>query len=128
MSAGEEFLEIADEDDLFRRLIPTSVKQGVVLASAYYGRGMVPDPAISVNIARLSSPAATLVGGRLGSGVGVLKALVPRAIGLEVVHAPDRERGNDAHALIVGATEKQHCRILAQQTSVVLEPGTPERH
>jgi hypothetical protein len=54
VSYGDPLEKVDDKDELYRRLIPTSVKNGEVLSSAFYARGMVPDPEISVNIARLS--------------------------------------------------------------------------
>lgn len=101
---------IDDDDELYRRLIPTSVgRHGGVTCGAYYRAGMQPDPEVSVNIARLSSPEATLVGGAPGSGVGVITARVVRTIGLEVRHAP--VEGNYAHAVILGAMTRNHCSL-----------------
>jgi hypothetical protein len=63
--------QIGDDDDLYRRLIPTSVnRQGIVVASAFYARGMIPDPEISVDLARLSTVAQSLARGRPGDGLG----------------------------------------------------------
>ncbi len=116
---------IDDDDDLYRRLIPTSVnRHGAVSRGAFYRAGMEPDPEISVNIARLSSPEATLTGGPPGSGIGVIRAGLARTTGLQVRHAP--VEGNDAHALIVGASTRDHCSLLAEGTRVVIPPsGAP---
>ena len=116
--------EIDDDDDLYRRLIPTSVnRHGVVTRGAYYRGGMQPDPEISVNLARRSSIAATLQGGPPGCGVGVIKAGAARAIGLDVRHDPIE--GNDAHALILGASSRDACSRLAEATRVLLPPSGP---
>jgi hypothetical protein len=116
--------EIDDEDDLYRRLILTSVnRRGDVTRGAYYRAGMEPDPEISVNIARLSSPDATVVGGPPGCDVGVIKAGAARAIGLEVRHDPLAD--NPAHALILGATTRDDCSRLAEATRVLLPPMFP---
>ena len=66
MSFGDPVEEIGSEDDLYRRLIPSSVnRHGVVVASAFYARGMVPDPEISRHC-RLSTAAQSLARGRPG--------------------------------------------------------------
>jgi hypothetical protein len=113
-------VDIRDEDELYRRLIPFSVQDGRVTSAAFYDRRGKPDPSISVNLARLSTLEETLSQGPLGFGVGVLQAGTPRSIGLSVRHAPEAD--NEANALIEGATSKEHCRALARATRIEVPP------
>lgn len=124
MTVGASAEDIGDEDNLYRRLIPTSVnRQGIVVASAFYARGMLPDLEISVDLARLSTIDQSLARGRPGDGLGQLRAGAARGLGLEVRHAPDATTENEAHALIIGATTKEQCRLLARATVALIRPG-----
>ena len=69
-------------------------------SAAFKVRGR-PDPQISVDLARLTTPQATLVRApRPGFGLGVLVARDPRSLGLTVRHHPLPD--NAAHSLIEG--------------------------
>jgi hypothetical protein len=116
---------IEDDDLLYRRLPPRSVTlDGRVLRTAYMLNGK-PDPEISVNLARLSSPEATAASQRgRGRGAGELATRVPRRdLGLTVVHDPDHEQGNDAQCLIIGATSRSQCQTLADATLARIPPA-----
>ena len=110
----EDVVAIGDDDDLYRLIFPDFVRDGVI-SSAAYQRSRMPDPAISVNLARLTTIEATLApqAGR-GHYLGVLPAAIPRGLGLTVEHDPIP--GNIAHALIRGATTKAVCEQLAFAT------------
>jgi hypothetical protein len=112
---------ITAEDHLYRRLIYGSVKSGKTLRSAYYRRGNLPDPELSVNLARMSTPEQTAQSGPWpGFGVGVLPVAIPIEMDLTVQHAP--ETNNDAHCLIIGVQTRAQCRLLAEATEVLIHP------
>lgn len=110
--------EIADSDELYRRLAPEHINpDGSVNSAAFKLRGR-PDPQISVEVARLTTPQESL--GRTvrpGFQLGILLAAIPRALNLTVRHDPLPD--NDAHALIIGTNSKTICRRLAEATSVL---------
>lgn len=118
----EPRVEIEDDDDLFRRIAPDFLlPDGTITSAAFKLRGQ-PDPNISVDLARLTSPAASLapVQGR-GFRLGVLKAHAPRVLGLRVDHDP--QKGNPAHSLILGASTKAHSRGLALAARLLPQEG-----
>ena len=91
--------DIADEDDLYRRLGPDHVKpDGAISRTAFMRNSTVnrnrkePDPEISVDLARLTTPALTLTrANRPAHGVGSLVAAYPRSLGLAVRHTPTED-------------------------------------
>jgi hypothetical protein len=116
---------IADADELYRRLAPDFVKADGSISSAAFKRGKIPDPEVSVDLARLTTPVRCLVGAdRAHFGLGVLIAAVPRRMGLTVRHAP--VDGNWAHSVIEGQTDRQQPRLLAQQTRLIKWPDAPQ--
>ena len=110
MTAARE--EIADEDWLYRRLGVHSVrtKDGSIHPNAFMrsaepsGRLKGPDPEVSVDLARLTTPEHSLaVAGKPNQGIGAIQAGFPRSLGLRVMHAPVEApvgRPNPAHSLI----------------------------
>lgn len=109
---------IAPDDELYRRLAPDCVTQGQVNSNAYK-KGGKPDKSISVDLARLTSPAQSLAS-RSTFGLGILVARVPLDLGFDVRHAPIP--GNDAHSLIEGENTKELCRRLAEATQIHTAP------
>jgi hypothetical protein len=128
MAEGE--VQIADSDELYRRLPPEHVKaDGKVASVTFCFRGQ-PDPAVSVDLARLTTIEASIAR-KLGSGLGALVAGVPRALGLRVEHDPilaDDPEGrppNPAHTQILGLTlgdRKRRCYQLAEAVTVLVLP------
>ncbi|MGH2352505.1 MAG: hypothetical protein ACRDI2_12160 [Chloroflexota bacterium] len=118
--------EIADHDHVYRRLTPHHLRpDGTVNSYAFmlYGE---PDPHLSVDLAKLTTPQeAASRGRRPGTGVGSFTAAVPRSVGLTVKHDPLPE--NVAHSLIEGATSKEQCRRLAEAVAIVIRPHTMPR-
>jgi hypothetical protein len=114
---------VGPEDRLYRRLSRDVVKDGQVNRGAYYFRGE-PDPHISVDLARLTTPEQTRMGARHPSraGVGELPASVPLDLGFTIRHAP--EEGNPAHCLIEGRSTKDACQQLADATRIIIAPPT----
>lgn len=110
---------IDDFDELYRRLAPGWVKPDGTVASVAYKRGGLPENEISVDLARLTTPAATL-SGRPNFGIGVFVAAMPRSLGFEVFHDPELD--NYAHSVIRGDNSKPKCRLLAEKTAVLLPP------
>jgi hypothetical protein len=112
---------IDDHDELYRRLAPDFVKANGMVSSAAFKRGRAPDPEVSVDLARLTTPDETLRrANRLHHGVGVLIAGLPRSLGLTVRHDP--VDGNAAHSVIEGQTNRQQPRQLAEHTRIVKFP------
>ncbi len=114
-----EVVAISDDDELYRRLYPTYIKDdGTVSSAAYMDRRRRPDHSISVDLARLSTPEATQARGGSGFRIGVIRCGVARDLDFSVRHAPEVD--NRAHSLIEGQNTKQKCYELARATSVVL--------
>jgi hypothetical protein len=86
-----------------------------------YMLGKLPDPDISVDLARLTSKEESV--GRAkkpGYGLGEIITGYPRSQGLTVEHNP--VEGNDSHSLITGCASKVMCKNLAENTLVVVDP------
>ncbi len=117
-----DVIEISDDDQLYRRLITRFHinPDGTVNSAAFKGRNWKPDPSISADLAKLTTPEQCLAhAGRDGFSIGVLLARVPRTLGFTVRHAPEPD--NDAHALIEGKNDRSTCRLLAEATIVMLQ-------
>jgi hypothetical protein len=116
-------------DLLYRRLVESYFRRRdrTLTSGAFYLRGK-PDPEVSVDLARLTTPEIT-ASKKPGSGVGQLRAEVPRHLGLDVRHDPHPETDpeNAAHSVIVGMArtsiaDKERCRRLAHATEILLYP------
>jgi hypothetical protein len=123
-------VRITDEDDLYRRFYVDHIDMdtGRINSGAFKKRGK-PDPAASVDLARLSTPEITLERSRRDDlGVGVLSAKVPIDLELPVVHKPlpdltlPRLCDVDPHCEILNISTKTHCRQLADNTTAVIFP------
>jgi len=122
-----DVLDIVDEDQLYRRITTIQMNpDGSVNSAAFKLRNGKPDPSISVEVARLTT-IEECVGrpGRPGFGLASLMARCPRGLGLRVEHdpCPDEEPTNTAHALITGASTKQHLRDMAAEASLLIKPA-----
>jgi hypothetical protein len=108
---------IANDDRFYRRLAVHNIRHsdGTVHYNAFMrnadprGRKKEPDPDVSVDLARFTTPERSLtVAGRPDQGIGVLQAGFPRSLApgqIDVVHTPvvaPPERQNPAHASIRG--------------------------
>jgi hypothetical protein len=113
--------EIADEDELYRRLLPMHINEdGTVNSAAFKRRGKL-DTEISVDLARRTTMTETLDRApHRGFGLGQLMAMSARQIGFDVWYDPQPDSG--AHCLIVGENKKQRCRRLAEATVVCIVP------
>lgn len=139
---------IAADDWLYRRLALNHLRSdGTINRTAFMrnsvppGKGKEPDPEVSVDLARLTtppnSPAASLATARRpNQGVGAILAGFPRRLGLDVTHHPivePPELANRAHSLIQGnASERamELCELMAEEMSkyVLIYPaGSPGR-
>jgi hypothetical protein len=124
---------IADDDVLYRRLAVHNIRQsdGSIHYNAFMrnadprGRKKEPDPDVSVDLARLTTPEKSLaVAGRPDQGIGAIQAGVPRALApgqIDVVHTPviePPERQNPAHASIQGNEGEgalDRCSLMADE-------------
>lgn len=110
--------DIAAGDALYRRLAPEHINADGSVNSAAFKLSGKPDPSISVDLARLTTPADSLAGAnRPGFRLGTLIASLPRNIGLRVRHDP--LPGNRAHSVIEGENTKSRCRQLAAGTTLI---------
>jgi hypothetical protein len=114
-------LEIADDDQLYRRLALAQVNpDGSVNSGAYKLRGK-PDSNISVDLARLSTPEESRARSpRAEDGLGMLVAGPVRALGFLVRHDPLPD--NNAHSLIEGPNDRVKSRLLAEMTVLLVRP------
>ena len=143
--------QIADADWLYRRLAVNHIRQsdGSVHPSAFMrnsdprGKKKEPDPDVSVDLARLTTPERTLaVADRLHFGIGAMQAGFPRMLApgkIDVVHTPEDAppgRPNPAHASIRGNEGNgalDRCHQMAEEMSKhikIYPEGSPwrERH
>ena len=112
---------IEDRDELYRRFPLAYLKADGTISSAAFKRGKTPDPEVSVDLAKLTTPEECLRrADRPEQGIGVLIAGHPRSIGLTVRHDP--LDGNPAHSVIEGQTTREQPRLLAEQTSILKYP------
>lgn len=142
------FKQIADEDWLYRRLAPNHFRSdGTINRTAFMrnsvppNKGKEPDPEVSVDLARLTTPPSSPVGslataGRPNQGIASIQARFPRSLELDVIHAPmmePPELRNLAHSLIVGNARERAmelCDQMAREMSkrVEISPvGSPWR-
>lgn len=112
---------IEDDDELYRRIVRNHLDSDGRVTSNAYKRNGKPDPSVSVDLARLTSIAESAArGAKPGTGIGVLVAAAPRELKLSVHHSP--ADSNSAHCSIETLTTKEHCRRLAEATTVRLPP------
>lgn len=111
-------VQIGDDDWLYRRLHPHCFKKDGSISSVTFMTRGYPDSEISVDLARLTTPQASVNrAGRPGFQLGQLQAISPRNLGLDVVHAPLED--NESHSLITGNRSKKTCKDLARLVEVV---------
>lgn len=96
--------EIADADDLYRRIHPSQVKDGRPTRAAFT------DPELSVDLARLTTPEQCL-SGHASHGLASITAGHARSLGQDVFHNPLGT--NPAHALVKGKKTPRIGRSLA---------------
>ena len=136
---------IADSDQLYRRLAVHNIRRsdGSVHYNAFMrnadprGRKKEPDPDVSVDLARLTTPERSLAtAGRPDQGIGAIAAGFPRSLGLHVVHTPidePYELRNRAHSSIRGNEGEgaiDRCQLMAAEMTahVLIYPaGSPWR-
>jgi hypothetical protein len=129
---------IEDEDWLYRRLPPIFVKPDGSISDKLFMRNSEasrnkkkPDPDISVDWDRYATTEQSLaLAERPAHGICWLQAGFPRSLDLTVLHTPDRERGNRAHASIrgnEGPRAKQRCFLLAEEAGkhILIRPSSP---
>lgn len=129
---GDGTVQISDDDLLYRRFYYKSVRRdGSITPAAYtLPRTTIPDPEISVDLARLTTPARTL--GAVDKsvfGLGELKAGDVRKLGFTIRYQPieeNRAQGieeNPAHCIIEGVKTEEDCDHLAEITHVHTLPS-----
>lgn len=140
--------QIADDDWLYRRLAVNHIRKvdGSVHPTAFMrnsdprGRKKEPDPDVSVDLARLTTPEqALIVADRPNLGIGAIQAGFPRGLArgqIDVIHTPEEapaDRPNRAHASIRGNEGEgalDRCSQMAEEMSkhVKIYPvGSPWR-
>ena len=112
--------DLADDDELYRRLAPHHLRDDGTVNTSAYKRGKGYDPSISVDLRRLTQSPAAALRTRPRFGLGVLKVGDVRALGLTVRRDPLPD--NEAHCVIEGVQSKELARRLAAITRVVIRP------
>jgi hypothetical protein len=117
--------EISDDDLLYRRLAPQGVEPDGTLNNAIFMKSKPPnepDPEISVDLARLTTPEKTLAAAppALGLGLGQLKVGDVRKLGFTVSRAPSKK--NPAHCVIIGLKTSDDYDRLTEITTPVIYP------
>jgi len=114
---------ILDDDRLYRRLAPMHMNNDGSVNSGAFKVKRDYDQSISVDLARLTTPEATMgAETRPGFRIGALVARIPRALGFVVRHDPVPE--DRAHSLIEGENNKNKSRELARAMTVLQNPRT----
>jgi len=108
-----EIQEIADADDLYRRIHPSQVKDGRPTSAAFK------DHHLSVDVARLTIPDRSL-SGYPSHGLASITAGHARSLGQDVFHDP--RVTSPAHALVEGTKTPRIGRSLARSATWVLLP------
>ena len=106
--------EIADVDDLYRRIHPLQVKEDGSLSSAAFK-----DAEMSVDVARLTTPQQSL-SGYVSHGLVSITAGHARSLRQEVFHAPLET--NPAHALVKGRKTDSIAKNLARSAKWEMLP------
>jgi hypothetical protein len=102
LSPDPNDIEFRPEDELYKRLAPELCKDGLP-TSGVYRLNKKPDPAPSLDLARLTTPDKVLSKApKQGFGLGVLTVADVWELGLTVKYEP--ELGNDAHCILVAGT------------------------
>jgi|SRR5579862_4088212 len=114
--------DLRDEDELYRRFLPTK-KKGRVPSTTYTTRPTGnPDPEISVDLARETTPEKTLEAGKpTHFKLGILRVGEVRELGFTVRRDPKPD--NPAHCVIEGAKTLDDCDRLAEITSIYIPPS-----
>ena len=97
--------EIADADDLYRRIHPLQVKDGRPTSAAFTASEL------SVDLAKLTTPEQSL-SDCASYGLASITAGHARSLGQEVFHDP--VESNPAHALVKGKKTASIARSLAR--------------
>src|SRR3990170_1644051 len=103
--------EIADADDLYRRIHPLQVRDGRPTSAAFT------DPELSVDLARLTTPEHSL-SGHATHGLASITAGHARSLRQDVFHEPLET--NPAHALVRGKKTPSIARSLARSVTWML--------
>ena len=114
-------VEIENDDELYRRIAAGHLGPDGKVTSAAFKLNGKPDHNISVDLAKLTSAEACLnraPGPRFG--LGVMVSRFPRSLGFNVKHDPLPD--NLAHSLIEGQNNKEKCRLLADETKLIVIP------
>ena len=107
--------EIADADDLYRRIHFSQVKDGRPTSAAFK------HTELSVDLAKLTTPEQSL-SGYASHGLASITAGHARSLGQDVLHDP--LEANPAHALVRGTKPLSIARSLAQSAKwEVLTPN-----
>lgn len=114
--------ELRDDDELYRRFLPTK-KKNVVPSSAFTKpRTSDPDPEISVDLARETTPEKCLEAGLpTRFKLGILRVGTVRELGFTVRRDPTPD--NPAHCLIEGVQTDDDCDRLAESTTIYIPPN-----
>ena len=114
-------VDVADSDDLYRRILPYHIKpDGAVSSAAFKDRRGRPLQRFSVDLARLTTPEECV--GRAGPGFRLItfRAGAARALGFRVWHEP--EGGSHAHCHVEGENSNETCYDLAASSWPVEVP------
>ena len=115
---------IEPDDVLYRRLHASAVDGDRVTRAAFMTNGQY-DRELSVQLAKLLMSPEDCLRDRPDFGVGALNVADVMRLGFEV--APDPLPNDPAHALVIGANDKQMARALARMTTILIAPGAAAR-
>lgn len=121
--------QIDDDELLYRRFHPQNLRRDGRISYALYMRRKppppIPDPEISVDLARQTMPEKTLAAAQPIFGLGILRVGDVRRLGFIVRYQPSRN--NRAHCIIEGAKTETDCARLAEITRVHTPPPRKAR-
>ncbi len=125
-------LTIADQDELYRRVNPMSVKDNGEVSKSAFITNKIPDDEISMDLASHTTLKRTSQGRKREMPVIRLLAALPRSLGFIVRHDPlpnerDPKTDNYAHCLVEGENDTTKCDALAAGSQCIYWPDKTER-
>lgn len=121
-------VDIGDDDVLYRRLARHQINRDGSINSSAFKRGGIYETNISVDLARLTDPQASVDrAARPGFRLGAFLAAHPRHLGFRVEHDPRED--NPSHTLVLGDNDQEISRALARLMRLVagIESRDPAR-
>lgn len=107
-------VELQDDDIVYRRYFRRKKHIPSTAFCKPRSNPSEPDPEISVDLARLTTPEKTLQNGPNGMKIAVLKVGEIKRLGFTIRPQHDDDNDNEAHCVICGVQTLDHCDLLTE--------------